>query len=109
MEVWLHGEPTKPLEKWEETGAGLEEQLCSKPCIQRSYDGHDEQREMMEATDYTDEWLNQEGAIFRSYYVCMAGGSADPCGTMVTSDMWDRHHADPLAVKQRWYCTICGS
>ena len=31
------------LEKWEETGAELEEELFSKTFIQRSYDGHDEQ------------------------------------------------------------------
>ena len=44
MQAWLDGETTEPLEIWEETGAELEEELCSKTCIQRSYDGHGQQR-----------------------------------------------------------------
>ena len=65
---------------------------------------HDQQRDMMEAADSTDGWFNQEGATFRIYYICMRGDRTDPCGTMVLSDIWDRRHEGPLAVKQRWYC-----
>ena len=64
---------------------------------------------MMEAADYTDEWFNTTGRIFRAYYVCLAGGTDYTCGTLILSDNWDRLHNDPLALKQRWYCNTCGA
>ena len=31
------------------------------------------------------------------------------CNTIIASSWWRRMYEDPLATKQRWYCTVCGA
>ena len=80
----------------------------------------DEQRrvavwEFMLAAQYSDLWCEIKdrrgrriGALM-SYYVCLAGGSQYPCGTVMEASAWDRLHANPLQTKQRWYCNDCSA
>ena len=73
------------------------------------------QWEFMLAAQYSDLWCEikdrrgrRVGAMM-SYYVCLAGGSAYPCGTVMESHAWDRLHSNPLQQKQRWYCNVCSA
>ncbi len=83
--------------------------MDQKTWKERAFAGHAEQRRMSDAADYTDEWFceDEKGNSMRCFYVCMAGGSAWPCGTVIISSAWSRMHQDPLATKQRWYCNTC--
>ena len=71
------------------------------------------QWEYMLAAQYGDLWCevldskNRRVAAFMTYYVCLAGHSWEPCGTVMGSKVWDRLHEDPLKPKQRWYCNCC--
>ena len=73
----------------------------------------DEQRKFCEAADYSDQWFSSKRGTFNVYYVCKgmtAWGPPPawlslPCYKMTLSTEWDRLHADPLAEKQRWYCS----
>ena len=67
------------------------------------------------AAQYSDLWCEIKdrrgrriGALM-SYYVCLAGGSEYPCGTVMEASAWDRLHPDPLQAKQRWYCNVCSA
>ena len=43
----------------------------------------------------------------RVFYVCNRKVGQQRCATMIASSTWKRRHADPLATKHRWYCTVC--
>jgi hypothetical protein len=67
----------------------------------------------MLAAQYGDLWrkvLDAKGrriAAFITYFVCLAGHSWAPCGTVMGSTDWDRLHENPLQPEQRWYCNCC--
>jgi hypothetical protein len=71
------------------------------------------QWEYMLAAQYGDLWsevLDKNGkriGAFMTFFVCLAGHSWAPCGTVMDSKSWDRFHANPLVPKQRWYCNCC--
>ena len=45
----------------------------------------------------------------RVFYVCNRKFGEDRCNTIIVSSRWRRMFEDPLASKQRWYCTVCGA
>ena len=101
----------------EEEGAALEDAATAAHWKTRAFaDYGDGQRAMCLTADYSDEWFLSGDKSFRCYYVCMANSGWDyaantpaKCGHLILSTGWDRALADPWAVKQRWYCTICGA
>ena len=74
---------------------------------QRSFLDHADPAAMRRAADYSDQWFKHDTGAFNVYYICKAGGTDYPCNTLILSDDWDRLHAEPDAVKQRWYCPVC--
>ena len=67
---------------------------------------------MVRAADYADEWFHVQGAkgpvALRVFYVCRRKcGWEERCATLIVSSRWNRKHDDPLATRQRWYCTVC--
>jgi hypothetical protein len=67
------------------------------------------------AADYSDGWVEVKSGSgkllggFSSFYICRAGGAADPCNTLILNKEWSRQHEDMLAPKQKWKCRCCGS
>ena len=63
------------------------------------------------AADYTDEWFHVQGTkgpvALRVFYVCRRKCGYERCATLIASSQWYRKLEDPLANKQRWYCTVC--
>ena len=94
----------------EERGARLEADFAAASYKTRAFaDRGDDAAAFYRAADYTDEWFNEGGKAFRTYYVCLAGGTVYTCGHAIASDVWDRLHNDAVATGQRWYCPVCNA
>jgi hypothetical protein len=78
-----------------------------------------DQHDYIMAASYSDQWCELVDASGKctgsvnSWYVCMAGtgpwdnaaNKVTPCFRITPSKEWGRKHADPLATKQKWYCS----
>jgi hypothetical protein len=109
LQNWLNGkqEDNKDDEEDAKQGDKLEIDFETKYYKMRSFEGHEQQRAMQLAADYSDQWFSSSGASFNCYYICTAGGGVWPCCTLIESMAWDRLHDDPAHTGQRWYCKKC--
>ena len=68
------------------------------------------------ASTYGDLWTaikDGNGTVigsFTTWYYCAAKyGDGSICGTAISSKQWPRLFEDPMAFKQRYYCSVCGA
>ena len=88
----------------------LDEQFETAFNVQRGWrDKGEQQKRFIIASTFFDERFNMNGKAFRTYYVCMAGGNMNRCGTAILSAKWRRLKEDKTATGQRYYCMVCGS
>jgi len=87
-----------------------------------AFQGKVDQHSYIMAASYSDQWTeikDQNGRTtggVMSWSICQANsGTWDyeknrttPCYRITASKDWDKRHSDPLATKQRWYCS-CGT
>jgi hypothetical protein len=65
----------------------------------------EKQGDLWFVSTYQDEVASVEGASFRFYFVCDAGGDDNKCQTVITSKGWRRkHEVDGWVKGQRYYC-----
>ena len=70
----------------------------------------EKQGDLWFVSTYQDEVAAVEGASFRFYFVCDAGGVDNKCQTVITSKGWRRkHEVDGWVKGQRYYCITCGA
>ena len=89
--------------KGDEAEMNFEETLYK----QRAFADHATPHLMRNAAVYSDRWFKEGVKEFRVYYVCLAGGTAWPCNTVIEFMAWDRLKDELEATGQRWYCKCC--
>ncbi len=104
---WLNGKPDDDDETDEGKGCEVEIEFEETLYKERAFAGHEEQRRMVNAADYSDQWFKFDDTAFNVYYCCMSGPELWPCHTLIESMAWDRFKDDPAATGQRWYCKEC--
>ena len=109
LSTWLNALPGPDAgDRDEAEGTALEDDFNEAAYRTRAFASAGEnQGALYRLADHTDEWFADDNTAFRTYYVCLAGGSVWPCATVIRSDVWQRLHPDMSTTKQRWYCTEC--
>ena len=93
-QTWLH----KVTADSQVEGSALQQKLKGASHKQRAFlHQGDLPSRCCDATDYTDEWLNDRQRAVRVYYVCMGGHATDKCGHVNRGDAWERLHSDHRA------------
>ena len=72
----------------------------------RAFRTHMDQRGMVAAPDYHDQWFKSSIAALNSYYICRAGGH-DVCRTVTNRAYWGQKYPGMLATRQKLYCPGC--
>jgi hypothetical protein len=101
-----------PGETDEQECVRVDADMDEKMNVWRAFDDKGgDQTKWCKAADYSDTLFQNEEGEFNVYYTCMRKWDAEGkerCNTAIRSDLWDRLKNDPLATKQRWYCS-CGA
>ena len=110
FQIWMNGKPADDDDEADAAcGDKLEILLEDAVYKERSFATKENPVAMRLAADYSDQWFKHCKGEFNVYYVCMAGGSANLCCTLIESMAWDRFKDQLEATGQRWYCKVCGA
>ena len=104
----LHGLDPVAIDRYDQEGILLQVRL-EEADAWTSFSSRDNPSEWRMASGYSERLVSSVAGEFNYYFVCMAGGPANTCWTMISSKNWIQYHVDPIANGQRWYCKVCGA